>query len=69
MLHVYNINYGYNKNCFYSMIKGIIDLLQANEYYGQSETIDIAKGRYALPTTWKDTFKWIKRIWLRRKLK
>ena len=51
------------------MIKGIIDLLQTNEYYGQSETIDIAKGRYALPTTWKDTFKWIKRIWLRRKLK
>ncbi len=51
------------------MMKGIIDLLQMSEYYGQSQTIDIAKGRYQLPTTWKDTFKWIKRIWLKRKSK
>jgi hypothetical protein len=51
------------------MIKGIVDILHSGEYYGQSETIDIAKGKYALPTTWKDTLKWIKRLWLRRKSK
>lgn len=52
------------------MIKGIIDLLNASEYYGVSENIDIAKGKYALPFTWKEGIKNIKRrIWLIRTLK
>ena len=51
------------------MIKNIIDLLNTNHFYGVSERVEIAKGRYALPTTWKETFKWIKRIWQRRKSK
>jgi hypothetical protein len=51
------------------MVKNIVDLLQTNEFYNQSEAIDIAKGRYELPSTWKETWKLIKRIWLRRKSK
>jgi hypothetical protein len=38
-------------------------MLQLNEHYGQSETIEIAKGKYELPKTWKQTFKQIKREW------
>lgn len=46
------------------MIKDIIDLLNTNEFYGVSENIDIAKGKYKMPETWKDTFKYIKRtLW------
>jgi hypothetical protein len=52
------------------MIKSIIDLLNTKDYYGVSERIDIAKGIYALPITWKDARKNIKRrIWLKRTLK
>lgn len=51
------------------MVKNIVDLLQTNDFYGQSDKIDIAKGRYELPTTWKETWKLIKRLWQRRKLK
>ncbi len=51
------------------MVKNIVDLLQTNEFYNQSERIDIAKGRYELPITWKETWKLIKRIWLKRKSK
>jgi hypothetical protein len=45
------------------MIKLILEMLQLNEHYGQSETIEIAKGKYELPKTWKQTFKQIKREW------
>jgi len=46
------------------MIKNIIELLNANEYYGVSERINIAKGKYELPQTWKDLSKYIKRrLW------
>ncbi len=52
------------------MIKDIVDLLNTADYYGQSEYIDIAKGKYAIPYTWKDTFKNIKRrLWQIRKSK
>lgn len=52
------------------MIKDIIDLLNTGNYYGQSEYIDIAKGKYELPNTWKDTFENIKRrLWQIRKSK
>lgn len=52
------------------MIQNIIDLLNTNEFYGVSENIDIAKGKYKLPITWQDTFKNIKRrLWQIRKSK
>lgn len=35
------------------MIKNIIELLQANEYLGKSELIDIAKGKYEMKLTIK----------------
>ena len=43
------------------MIKLILEMLQLDEHYGQSETIEIAKGKYELPTTIKGTFKKFKR--------
>ena len=43
------------------MIKGIIELLNTGNHYGISETIDIAKGKYEIPFTWKATWKNIKR--------
>lgn len=49
------------------MISQLIDILNLHDYYGQSKTIDIAKGRYELPTTWKSTIKLIKRMWYGRK--
>ena len=45
------------------MIKNILDLLALNEHYGQSEVIEIAKGKYKLITTWKQGFEQIKRQW------
>ncbi len=44
------------------MIKNTIDLLVLGEYYGESKRIDIAKGKYATPTNWKELMKWIKRL-------
>lgn len=45
------------------MLKNIIDLLQ-DDLYGVSETIDIAKGLYKAPETWKETKQNFKRrIW------
>lgn len=51
------------------MIKQILDLLALTEHYNQSENIEIAKGKYQLPTTLKQGFKQIKRElkWLRKK--
>jgi len=43
------------------MIKQILNLLMTSEHYGQSETIEIAKGKYELPKTWTKTFNQIKR--------
>jgi hypothetical protein len=43
------------------MIKGIIELLNTNEYFGVSERVEIAKGKHQLPTTWKDVWYKIKR--------
>ena len=42
-------------------MKELIEMLNMNEYYGVSENIDIAKGRYQIPYTWKDAWKNIKR--------
>jgi hypothetical protein len=52
------------------MINNIVELLNTKEFYGVSENIDIAKGKYKIPFTWKDTWKNIKRrLWQIRKSK
>jgi len=43
------------------MIAETIKLLQSNEFYGQSEFIEIAKGKNAIPNNWKEAKKQIKR--------
>lgn len=43
------------------MIKSIIDMLQIDDFYGQSEAIDIAKGKYKIPMTIKDMKKQLTR--------
>lgn len=45
------------------MIKHILDLLNMLPHYGQSETIEIAKGSNEFPTTFKGAFEQIKRQW------
>lgn len=50
-----------------SMIKNIIDLLALDEYYGVSERIDIAKGKYETPNTFKSFWKMIKRYYYGKK--
>jgi hypothetical protein len=44
------------------MLKNIILLLQMQEHYGVSENIEIAKGKYEKPKTFKKGFKQIKRF-------
>jgi hypothetical protein len=43
------------------MIKEILNLLMLDNHYGQSETIEIAKGKYELPNSWAKGFNQIKR--------
>jgi hypothetical protein len=43
------------------MVKDIVDLLRTSEFYGVSENVEIAKGKYELPTSWKDAWYKIKR--------
>ena len=45
------------------MINNILELLALHEHYGQSEVIEIAKGKYQLATTWKQGINKIKRQW------
>lgn len=47
-------------------MKHIIDLLQMGDFYGESETIDIAKGKYAIPRTLSEAVSLLKRIWYGR---
>lgn len=49
------------------MIKQILELLLLDAHIGQSENIDIAKGRYSIPKNWSDGLKQIKREWQRIK--
>jgi hypothetical protein len=39
------------------MIKQIIAMLKISDFYGVSENIDIAKGKYKIPKGLKDSFK------------
>ena len=45
------------------MIKNVIELLSFNEYYGISENIEIAKGKYEYITSWKRAWEKIKRLY------
>ena len=49
------------------MIKNVINLLSLSEYYGVSETIDIAKGKYEYPQTWRGLWRFIKRNYYGKK--
>lgn len=42
-------------------------MLNALDHYGQSETIEIAKGKYELPKTFSAAFEQIRRQWKKRK--
>jgi hypothetical protein len=54
-------------NCYSYMMKSLIELLSASEYYGVSERVEIAKGKYEIPIRWKDGWKKIIRnAWLRK---
>lgn len=44
------------------MIKEIINLLNSNEFYGGTENIEIAKGKYELKKGFKEAFKQGKRL-------
>lgn len=44
-------------------MKEILNLLVISDYYGVSERVDIAKGKYKIPSNWKELKKWLKRIW------
>lgn len=43
------------------MIREIIELLKVDDYYGVSDTIDIAKGIYKTPTNLKEIKEHLKR--------
>lgn len=44
------------------MIKSVIELLQHDEFYNISKEIDIAKGKYQIPRTWKQVRNLFKRM-------
>lgn len=52
------------------MTKGLfsylIDVLQADAHIGISENVEIAKGKYHLPSTWAEGKKLIRRQWLKK---
>jgi len=41
----------------------ILDILRADNFYNESETIEIAKGKNKMPETLKEGFKQLKRKW------
>ena len=48
------------------MIKTILELVNADDWYGYSETIDIAKGKHALVRNRKELKQTIKREWQKK---
>jgi hypothetical protein len=49
------------------MIKQIIDIIVMDDFYGVSETMDVAKGKYKLPSSITECSKLLKRIWKSKK--
>ena len=43
------------------MIKNIVDLLNLDDWYGVSENVDIAKGKYRAVRNWDEAKKQLKR--------
>ena len=43
------------------MLENIFKLLKANDYYGDSELIDLAKGSRKIPQSLKEAYKQFKR--------
>jgi len=41
----------------------ILKLLSLDDFYGVSEEVEIAKGKYKLPLTIKEAYKQLKRTW------
>jgi hypothetical protein len=50
------------------MIKNILQMLTIDEFYSESEFIDIAKGRNEIPKTFNKAYKQVKRkyAWKKR---
>lgn len=44
------------------MIASIIDLLKTQKFYGVSKEVDIAKGKYKIPDTWKGLRNTLRRL-------
>lgn len=44
------------------MIASIIDLLRMRDYHGVSKEVDIAKGKYQIPYTWKGLKNTLRRL-------
>jgi|TARA_R100001460_G_scaffold67528_2_gene107947 hypothetical protein len=44
------------------MIKNIIDLLNASDWYGEDELIEIAKGKYKAVSNYKEMKEQLKRL-------
>lgn len=44
----------------------LVDVLQSEDWIGVSENVEIAKGKYHLPSTWQDAKKIIRRQWLKK---
>lgn len=49
------------------MIVETIDLLKTNDFYNVSNNVEIAKGKYEIPTTWQIAKTKIKRLWHTKK--
>jgi hypothetical protein len=51
------------------MIKNILDMLSTSKFHAESEVIEIAKGRYKIPKTFKEMVKQIVReqLWKRKR--
>ena len=43
-------------------IINIVDLVRSADFYGGSETIEIAKGKYQIASNWKQFVRKIKRL-------
>jgi hypothetical protein len=49
------------------MIPKIIELLQTNDFYNVSKTVEIAKGKHELTTNLREGVLKLKRVWRLRK--
>jgi len=47
-------------------ISYLVEVLQADNHIGISENVEIAKGKYHLPTSWEEGIKIMRRQWLNR---